>query len=86
MNQKRKVSGVQRVALGVRIRFERQRKGWTQADLASASGFTVDDIAGFESGAATPSMTDALQIATSMGMSLETLCAEPRSATRRGIG
>ena len=87
MDDQRRISGVQRVALGARIRFERQRKGWTQAELARASGFTVDDIARFESGQATPSLDDAERIAASMEMTLEALCSDQaRNATRRGVG
>ena len=84
---KRRSSGVQRVSLAVRIRFERQSKGWTQADLAQACGLSVDEIARFESGQATPSIVDAEQIAASMGMSLEALCRDrTANATRRGVG
>jgi transcriptional regulator with XRE-family HTH domain len=84
---KRKSSGVQRVALGARIRFERQRKGWTQAQLADASGFMIDEIARFESGQATPSMSDAERLAASMEMTLEALCSDgAKNATRRGVG
>ena len=87
MIQKRTISGVQRIALGARIRNERQRHGWTQNELAEASGFTVDDIARFESGQATPSETDAQRIAASMGMTLEALCSDRSiNATRRGVG
>ena len=87
MEQRRKQSGVQRVSLGVRIRFERQRKGWTQGDLARESGFDVDQIARFESGQATPSEADATRIATSLAMTLTALCVDSSaSATRRGIG
>lgn len=78
---------MQRVALGARIRFERQCKGWTQTDLARESGFTVDEIARFEGGQSTPSEADAERIAASMGLTLGELCSEKRkNATRRGVG
>ena len=87
MDDQRRISGVQRVALGARIRFERQRKGWTQAELARESGFSVDDIARFESGQATPSMDDAERIAASMGTTLSAMCSVRNdNATRRGVG
>ncbi|HEY2370422.1 MAG TPA: helix-turn-helix transcriptional regulator [Polyangiaceae bacterium] len=86
MDDQRRSSGVQRVALGARIRFERQRKGWTQTDLARESGFTVEEIARFESAQATPSEGDAERIAAAMGMALTELCRERAHGTRRGVG
>ena len=79
---------MQRVALGARVRFERQKKGWTQDALAQASGFTVAEIAAFESGQATPSDADMQRFAESLGIDAHELRRDDSvsSRTRRGVG
>lgn len=89
-NPNRHISGTQPIAatLGGRIRLARQRKGWTQAELASATGTTVDAIARLETGELALSETDVTRVAAALGTTITEL-AQPTSQagmTKRGIG
>jgi len=91
MEPKRKTSGTQRSALttlGARIRLERQYKGWTQKDLATASGLGVDAIANLESDARAASEAECASVASALGITVVQLTrGKPGPiATRRGVG
>ena len=84
-------SGTQPIttSFGGRIRFERQVKGWTRAQLADASGLTLDDITGLESGEQTASLDVAKRIATALGITMGQLAHAAPDATRNtkpGVG
>jgi len=84
-------SGKQRITSvqGGRIRFERQIKGWTQADLAAASGLSVEYVARLERGEEKATTADATSIAGALGVSVGALAhAAPDETrmTKRGVG
>jgi transcriptional regulator with XRE-family HTH domain len=75
--------------LGRRIRYERQSKGWTQAQLATASGLQAEDIARFERGEDAPSVDAAQRIAAALGVTVRYLThsvLESPNVTKRGVG
>ena len=84
-------SGVRRIALtvGARVRFERQKHGWSQQDLAAASGISLDRVAAIESDQSAPSIGDVALIAAAFGVSVFSLASAEQSdvtVTKRGIG
>ena len=90
-NPNRHRSGARPIAstLGGRIRFERQAKGWTLEQLASASGSTPDAIARIEAAESAPSEADVERIAAALGLSVDQLAfyfAPSESVTKPGIG
>lgn len=89
-NPNRHISGTQPIAstLGGRVRLERQRKGWTQAELASATGSTVDAIARLEIGELAMSEADLARVAAALGTTIAALAQAPNAAgmTKRGVG
>lgn len=87
----RRSSGTQPIttSFGGRIRFERQSKGWTPAQLAAASGLTTDEIARVESGERSVSLAVAMRLALALDVSVRQLAhAPPDTArmTKRGVG
>jgi transcriptional regulator with XRE-family HTH domain len=87
----RRSSGTQPImtSFGGRIRFERQSKGWSQADLAKASGLSSDDVARIENGEEAVSFAIALRVAAALGVTVAQLAhAAPDASrmTRRGVG
>lgn len=84
-------SGVQRIALtlGARVRFERQQRGWTQRELATESGVSIDRVAAIEADQSAPSIGDIALIAAALGVSVVSLARAEQSdaaVTKRGVG
>jgi len=84
-------SGVQRIALtvGARVRFERQQRGWTQHELAQASGVSLERVAAIEADQSAPSIGDIALIAAALGVSVVALARAEQSdaaVTKRGVG
>lgn len=84
-------SGTQPITttLGGRIRFERQVKGWTQTQLAEASGLTREEIARIEGGEETASLETAKRIAAALEITMGQLAHAAPDATRMtkpGVG
>lgn len=84
-------SGMRRIALtvGARVRFERQQRGWTQNELAEASGVSIDRVAAIEADQSAPSIGDIALIAAALGVSVVALARAEQSdasVTKRGVG
>jgi transcriptional regulator with XRE-family HTH domain len=83
-------SGMRRIALtvGARVRFERQQHGWTQNELADASGVSIDHIAAIETDQS-QSIGHVALIAAALGVSVFSLASAEQSdptVTKRGVG
>jgi len=61
------------VRLRNRLKEERARLGWTQADLAERVGVTRKTINTVENGVFTPSTTLALKLAAALSVAVEAL-------------
>ncbi|HEY1955985.1 MAG TPA: helix-turn-helix transcriptional regulator [Polyangiaceae bacterium] len=89
-NQKGHTSGTQPIAftLGGRVRLERQRKGWSQAELATAIGMTPDALAQLETGETMLTRADVDRITAALGITVEQLVTPPNVSgmTKRGVG
>jgi UDP-N-acetylglucosamine 1-carboxyvinyltransferase len=75
--------------LGEKIRVARQKKGWTQVDLAHAAGLSSNYVARLERGEIGVSLYVATCIAEAVGLSVADLARAPippRSPTKRGVG
>jgi DNA-binding XRE family transcriptional regulator len=59
--------------LAAGIRGLRERRGWTQQDLALATGILRPNIARIERGTALPSLATLVRVARGLGVSLEVL-------------
>jgi len=84
-------SGTRRIALtiGARVRFERQQRGWTQYQLAEASGVSLERVAAIEHDQSAPSIGDLALLAAALGVSIVSLARAEQSqaaVTRRGVG
>ena len=55
------------------LKVERAKKGWSQADLANASGINVGSIARYETGENVPGLEQALKMARALGCSIDAL-------------
>lgn len=77
-------------AIGVRVKHERQARGWTLDHLAQAAGVSRRMVINVEQGAANPSVGTLLRISDALGVGLPALVAppQPRSmkVTRHGEG
>ncbi|MEO6998261.1 MAG: XRE family transcriptional regulator [Terracoccus sp.] len=77
-------------AIGVRVRRERRRRGWTLDQLAEAAGVSRRSTINVEQGVANPSVGTLLRISDALGVGLPALVEPPQSAavklTRRGEG
>jgi transcriptional regulator with XRE-family HTH domain len=73
---------------GGRVRFERQRKQWTQQMLADACGLTSDEIARLEGDDTEFSLGVAVSMAAALNIALEQLteAPDPARTTTRGVG
>jgi len=60
-------------ALGNRVREEREKRGWTQAELAARSGFSRKTINTIENRVFSPSALVALRLAEALEVPFETL-------------
>jgi transcriptional regulator with XRE-family HTH domain len=78
------------VAIGARVRQERQTRGWTLDQLAEAAGVSRRMVVNVEQGAANPSVGTLLRISDALGVGLPTLVAipqpKPLRVTRSGDG
>jgi transcriptional regulator with XRE-family HTH domain len=63
--------------IGRRIRDARQRRDYTQADLARSLGMTRSSVANFEAGRQRVTVHLLLQIAEELGSSVSELLGEP---------
>jgi transcriptional regulator with XRE-family HTH domain len=78
------------LAIGVRVKEERQARRWTLDQLAEAAGVSRRMVVNVEQGAANPSVGTLLRISDALGVGLPAL-VEPAQAkrvkvTRRGDG
>jgi transcriptional regulator with XRE-family HTH domain len=77
-------------AIGVRIKHERQARGWTLDQLAEAAGVSRRMVVNVEQGAANPSVATLLRISDALGVGLPALVAPPQprpvKVTRYGDG
>lgn len=80
MKKKEKFAGVQKEIFGSRMLWARRQKGWTQAQLAAASGFDIRVISRYENDGATPSIEAAARIARALGVSLDVLAGSASAA------
>lgn len=78
------------LAIGVRVKHERQSRGWTLDQLAEAAGVSRRMLINVEQGAANPSVGTLLRISDALGVVLPALVAPPQPntvrVTRRGEG
>jgi transcriptional regulator with XRE-family HTH domain len=78
------------LAIGVRVRQERQSRRWTLDQLAEAAGVSRRMVVNVEQGAANPSVGTLLRIGDALGVGLPALVEPPHvkpvKVTRRGDG
>ncbi|MDI3341072.1 MAG: cupin domain-containing protein [Sphaerobacter sp.] len=78
------------LAIGARVKHERQSRGWTLDQLAEAAGVSRRTVINVEQGAANPSVGILLRISDALGVGLPALVAPPQGnrvkITRRGDG
>src|SRR3954465_10602932 len=78
------------LAIGVRIKGERQTRRWTLDQLAEAAGVSRRMLVNVEQGAANPSGGTLLRIRAALGVGLPALVELPRpkpvKVTRQGEG
>ncbi|WP_309075052.1 XRE family transcriptional regulator [Paenarthrobacter sp.] len=78
------------LAIGARVKQERQTRGWTLDQLAEAAGVSRRMIVNVEQGAANPSVGTLLRISDALGVGLPALVESPRpkpiKVTRSGEG
>ena len=64
-------------AIGVRVRQERQVKGWTLDQLAATAGVSRRTLVHVEQGAANPSIGTLLRLSDALGVGLSALVEQP---------
>lgn len=78
------------LAIGARVRDERQGRGWTLDQLAEAAGVSRRMLVNVEQGAANPSVGTLLRLSDALGVGLPALVEppqpEPLQVTRAGEG
>jgi len=78
------------LAIGARVRQERQSRGWTLDRLAGAAGVSRRMVVNVEQGAANPSVGTLLRIGGALGVGLPSLVEppgpKPVNVTRHGDG
>ncbi|WP_427005550.1 helix-turn-helix domain-containing protein [Pseudarthrobacter sp. H2] len=78
------------MAIGGRVRQERQSRGWTLDQLSEAAGVSRRMVVNVEQGAANPSVGTLLRISDALGVGLPALVESPQpkpvKVTRRGEG
>ena len=78
------------LAIGVRVKHERQARRWTLDQLAAAAGVSRRMVINVEQGAANPSVGTLLRISDALGVGLPALVAPPQPkpvrVTRSGDG
>lgn len=55
------------------LKVERAKHGWSQEDLAEASGVGQNSIARYEMGGTTPGLDQAFKIASALGCSIDVI-------------
>ena len=60
----------------------REKRNWSQMDLAKHIGIPRANVANLESGVANPSLANALKIAKAVGLSVEELSHKPKHASK----
>ena len=70
--------------VGESIRRERQQRGWTQAELAEASGLSVNYVARLERGELGPSLWVAFRLAEALEVQVESLVSARAPQRRTG--
>ena len=73
------------LVVGEGVRRERQKRGWTQVQLAEASGLSPNYVARLERGELGPSLFVAYQLAETLGIDVATLFATQQRTTKRRI-
>jgi transcriptional regulator with XRE-family HTH domain len=78
------------LAIGVRVKQQRQARRWTLDQLAEAAGVSRRMVVNVEQGAANPSVGTLLRISDALGVGLPALVEAPQpkpvKVTRRGNG
>jgi transcriptional regulator with XRE-family HTH domain len=78
------------LAIGGRVRHERQARGWTLDQLAEAAGVSRRMVINVEHGDANPSVGTLLKLSDALGVGLPALVEPPQTrpvnVTRRGDG
>ncbi|HLI50712.1 MAG TPA: helix-turn-helix domain-containing protein [Thermomicrobiaceae bacterium] len=78
------------LAIGLRVKRERQSRGWTLDRLASAAGVSRRMLINVEQGTANPSVATLLRISDALGVGLPALVEPPEPrlvrVTRQGDG
>lgn len=78
------------LAIGARVRHERQSRRWTLDQLAEAAGVSRRMVVNVEQGAANPSVGTLLRISDALGLGLPALVEPPQAklvkVTNRGDG
>jgi transcriptional regulator with XRE-family HTH domain len=78
------------LAIGARVKQERQARRWTLDQLAEAAGVSRRMVVNVEQGAANPSVGTLLKISDALGVGLPALVEPPQrtalKVTRRGAG
>ncbi|MGH6968239.1 MAG: helix-turn-helix domain-containing protein, partial [Stellaceae bacterium] len=72
----RKPRGASLPGIGARIRFMRHQRGTTLERLAAASGLTKSFVSKIERGVAVPSISTAMKLAQSFGITVAQLLGE----------
>lgn len=78
------------LAIGARVRQERQQREWTLDDLSAVAGISRRMLVNVEKGAVNPSVGTLLKLSDALGVGLPALVEPPRRAephiTREGEG
>jgi transcriptional regulator with XRE-family HTH domain len=72
-------------AVGEAVRRHRQALGWTQVQLAEASGLSPNYVARLERGELGPSLYVAHQLSRTLNIAVDDLFETPQRTTRRRI-
>lgn len=70
-------------SIGQQIRAARERKGWTQEDLARASGIARPNIARLEKGGQVPKVATLRRVAAALGLESDALLTAPQPVADR---
>jgi transcriptional regulator with XRE-family HTH domain len=78
------------IAIGKRVKLERQSRGWTLDQLAEAAGVSRRMVVNVEQGSVNPSVGTLLRLSDALGVGLPALVEPPQpkpvKVTRRGEG
>ena len=65
-----------RITIGKNIKYQRQKRGWTEEMLAANLGITLKRLRKYESGADSPTCDEMIEIATLFKCSVDDFCNE----------